>query len=42
MPEPLLKVQGLKTYFLLERGVVKAVDGVDFEIKKGEVLWRGG
>lgn len=38
MPEPLLKVQGLKTYFFLERGVVKAVDGVDFEIKKGEIL----
>jgi len=38
MSEPLLKVQGLKTYFFLERGVVKAVDGVDFEIKKGETL----
>jgi len=38
MSEPLLKVQGLKTYFFLERGVVKAVDGVDFEIKKGEIL----
>jgi oligopeptide/dipeptide ABC transporter ATP-binding protein len=38
MSEPLLKVEGLKTYFFLERGVVKAVDGVDFEIKKGEIL----
>jgi oligopeptide/dipeptide ABC transporter ATP-binding protein len=38
MSEPLLKVQGLKTYFFLERGVVKAVDGVDFEVKKGEIL----
>ncbi len=38
MSEPLLKVQGLKTYFFLERGVVKAVDGVDFEIKKGEIF----
>lgn len=38
MSEPLLKVQGLKTYFFLERGVVKAVDGVDLEIKKGEIL----
>jgi len=38
MPEPLLKVQGLKTHFFLERGVVKAVDGVDFEMKKGEIL----
>jgi oligopeptide/dipeptide ABC transporter ATP-binding protein len=38
MSEALLKVQGLKTYFFLERGVVKAVDGVNFEIKKGEIL----
>jgi len=38
MPEPLLKVQSLKTHFFLERGVVKAVDGVDFEIKKGEIF----
>jgi oligopeptide/dipeptide ABC transporter ATP-binding protein len=38
MSETLLKVQGLKTYFFLERGVVRAVDGVDFEIKKGEIL----
>ncbi|MFQ6085903.1 MAG: ABC transporter ATP-binding protein [Candidatus Bathyarchaeia archaeon] len=38
MAEPLLKVQGLKTYFFIERGVVKAVDGVDFEIKKGEIF----
>jgi oligopeptide/dipeptide ABC transporter ATP-binding protein len=38
MPGPLLKVQGLKTYFFLERGVVKAVDGVDLEIEKGEIF----
>jgi len=38
MPEPILKIRGLKTYFFLEEGVVKAVDGVDFEIKKGEIL----
>lgn len=38
MSEPLLSVQGLKTHFFLERGVVKAVDGVDFEIKKGEIF----
>jgi len=38
MAEPLLSVQGLKTYFFLERGVVKAVDGVDFEINKGEIF----
>jgi len=38
MSEPILKVRGLKTYFFLEEGVVKAVDGVDLDIKKGEIL----
>ncbi len=35
---PLLQLNNLKTYFYTEDGVVKAVDGVDFYIKKGEVL----
>jgi oligopeptide/dipeptide ABC transporter ATP-binding protein len=34
----LLQVEGLKTYFFTEDGVVKAVDGVDFEVGRGEVL----
>lgn len=34
----ILKVSGLKTYFFTSEGVVKAVDGVDFEINRGEVL----
>jgi oligopeptide/dipeptide ABC transporter ATP-binding protein len=34
----LLRVVGLKTYFSLRRGLVKAVDGVNFFLKKGEVL----
>jgi oligopeptide/dipeptide ABC transporter ATP-binding protein len=34
----LLKVSGLKTYFFTEDGVVKAVDGIDFQINQGEVL----
>lgn len=34
----LLRVVGLKTYFSLRRGIVKAVDGVNFFLKKGEVL----
>ncbi len=34
----LLEVQNLKTYFFTEDGVVKAVDGVEFSVKSGEVL----
>ncbi|MBK9924052.1 MAG: ABC transporter ATP-binding protein [Anaerolineales bacterium] len=36
--KPLLEVKGLKTYFYTEEGVVRAVDGVDFEVYPGEVL----
>jgi oligopeptide/dipeptide ABC transporter ATP-binding protein len=34
----ILRVSGLKTYFFTSEGVIKAVDGVDFEVRKGEVL----
>lgn len=34
----LLDIRGLKTYFFTEGGVVRAVDGVDFSVKRGEVL----
>jgi oligopeptide/dipeptide ABC transporter ATP-binding protein len=34
----ILDVRGLRTYFYTEDGVVKAVDGVDFYVKRGEVL----
>jgi oligopeptide/dipeptide ABC transporter ATP-binding protein len=34
----ILDVRGLKTYFYTEAGVVKAVDGVDIFVKRGEVL----
>jgi peptide/nickel transport system ATP-binding protein/oligopeptide transport system ATP-binding protein len=37
-----LKVEGLKTYFDTEQGVVRAVDGVDFEILGGETLGMVG
>jgi oligopeptide/dipeptide ABC transporter ATP-binding protein len=36
--QPLLEVKGLKTYFYTEDGVVKAVDGVDFQVKRGEMF----
>jgi oligopeptide/dipeptide ABC transporter ATP-binding protein len=34
----ILEVSGLRTYFFTEDGVVKAVDGVDLEVKRGEIL----
>ena len=36
--EVLLEIRNLKTYFYTEEGVVKAVDGVDLTVKRGEVL----
>lgn len=36
--EALVEVKKLKTYFYTEEGVVKAVDGVDYEIYPGETL----
>jgi len=36
--QTLLEVRKLKTYFFTEDGVVKAVDGVDFTVARGEVL----
>jgi peptide/nickel transport system ATP-binding protein len=36
--ELLLRVRDLQTYFNTEAGVAKAVDGVDFDLFKGEVL----
>jgi oligopeptide/dipeptide ABC transporter ATP-binding protein len=35
---PLLEVKGLKTYFSTDEGLVRAVDGVDLRIERGETL----
>jgi oligopeptide/dipeptide ABC transporter ATP-binding protein len=34
----LLEIKNLKTYFFTREGVVKAVDGVDFNVKAGEIF----
>src|SRR5689334_15949432 len=34
----ILSVKDLKTYFQTEDGLVKAVDGISFELEKGETL----
>lgn len=38
MARPLLEVRNLRTYFFTDEGVVKAVDGVDFDINEGEIF----
>ncbi len=38
MTPPLLSVEGLRTHFFVDAGVVKAVDGVSFEVRRGEVV----
>src|SRR5438477_3631152 len=38
MAERLLEISGLKVQFATEDGIVKAVDGVDFQLSRGQVL----
>lgn len=36
--DKILEVRDLKTYFYTDDGVVKAVDGVDFDVRRGEIV----
>ncbi|MBS7658367.1 ABC transporter ATP-binding protein [Candidatus Bathyarchaeota archaeon] len=38
MHEPLLKIRNLKTYFFTYAGVVKALDGINLDVYKGETM----
>jgi peptide/nickel transport system ATP-binding protein len=38
MAEPMLRIEGLKTHFATDEGMVHAVDGVDLEVDRGETL----
>ena len=38
MPDPLIEIENLKTYFYTDAGVVKAVDGVSLVIPKGKTV----
>ncbi|MWG36964.1 ABC transporter ATP-binding protein [Halomarina oriensis] len=37
-PDTVLNVENLKTQFFTEEGVVRAVDGISFSVKRGEIL----
>lgn len=41
-PDSLLSVRNLKTHFTSREGTVKAVDGVSFDVKQGEILGIAG
>jgi ABC-type glutathione transport system ATPase component len=36
--KPLLEVKGLRTSFYTRDGVVRAVDGIDFHVDRGEIM----
>ncbi len=38
MPQPLLEIRNLKTYFKTDEGIAKAVNGVDLNVPKGKTL----
>jgi len=37
-PNPLLTIRNLKTYFVMDEGTAKAVDGVSFDVYPGQVV----
>jgi peptide/nickel transport system ATP-binding protein len=37
-PAPLLRIRGLRTHFFLDEGLVRAVDGIDLDVARGQVL----
>jgi oligopeptide/dipeptide ABC transporter ATP-binding protein len=37
-PEPILEIENLQTHFFTEAGVVRAVDGVSWAVRGGEIL----
>ncbi len=41
-PEHVLVVENLRVYYDTQAGVIKAVDGVSFEIKRGEIVGLAG
>src|SRR3954454_15730785 len=38
MPDPLLSIRNLRTYFYTENGIARSVDGVSFEVGAGETV----
>lgn len=42
MAKTVLEVKNLKMYYFTNRGVVRAVDDISFELRKGEVLGLAG
>ncbi len=38
LPEPILSVRNLQTHFFTDEGIVKAVDGVSFDVGAGQTL----
>ena len=38
MDQPLLSVRNLKTFFMMDEGTAKAVDGVSFDVQPGQIV----